>query len=124
MKTVRNVLGETREVSHVWPDGAYNCPFCGAAVSGHEERCPNPACEAGGASAHTVRQRRHERAEREQRQAAERERWQRIAEAQRAERARRASEVEQARQDGYCVRCLVRRGRRVRHRRPDYHETT
>lgn len=43
--TVRDCLGRERAIEKRWPDGSYNCPFCGYATRG-EAGCPNPACFA------------------------------------------------------------------------------
>lgn len=123
--TIVSILGETREVSYVYPDGSYTCPFCGGAVvNGRDDDvCRNPACDAGAFA--TVERAEANRAKRERRaaEAAERERR---AEAQRAAfqsfaESRRENVAEWHRladEDGYCLTCLVRTDgrKRIRHR--------
>jgi hypothetical protein len=43
---LKNVLGESRPIKHVFPDGSFNCPFCSAAVIAPKTECYNPWCEA------------------------------------------------------------------------------
>jgi len=44
--TVTDAIGRQREAPHVWPDGAYTCPFCNYPVPAGAKHCPNPACSA------------------------------------------------------------------------------
>ena len=126
-ETVTNCLGEPLPIAQTWPDGSYNCPFCGAVVTpSHRDRpCPNPACQASPwAKPADVLRRREQYAE------AERERERRKAASERMIAAhhewqeQQAAAVAQARDAGYCTLCFVRSGnrKRVRHRTPDYHE--
>jgi hypothetical protein len=113
---VTDVLGEARPKGKVWPDGAYNCPFCGSAAEA--SGCKNPACSAGEwALSHPEQTRpRYEAAKRqaEERKAEEASReenrkWQeRYHEERRQEEATRINAIEhEARTKGTCVRCAI-----------------
>lgn len=43
---ITDCLGRERETVHVWPDGSYECPFCGYGVEIGTAACRNPACFA------------------------------------------------------------------------------
>lgn len=143
---VRSVLGEVR-FARTFPEGSFNCPFCGAAVFPGEVRthsvraevleawraagfapvCGNPVCDAGPTTARYALERR---AEREARAARERE-WRartdamdRYAAAAREREARLAAEWrETAERDGVCFTCLraSRGAKRISHRSAEYH---
>jgi hypothetical protein len=127
--TVRSVLGEERG-AELWTDGSFTCPFCGGAVIpgvtnhfGASRPCGNPVCEAGGASAAHVLERKALQAERRaRREELERQSaaQQRFAE-ERQERERREREAVIA--DGFCSTCFSRSAgrKRIRHRRRDFH---
>ncbi len=113
---VRNVLGEERQPSKVWPDGSYNCPFCGSAAP--PDGCKNPACSAGEfALANPERTRAiyaERKAQADARQAEEvrrqdvKEFSERYRQEQDQEHARKRQEViQEAHQRGACVRCAL-----------------
>ncbi len=124
---VVDAIGRTRQVERVYPDGSYNCPFCGYGVRPTDKGCPNPACPATpGASPERVRA---AIAQAEARQAEERRRQQdrewseRYRQEQAVDAARRRDEVlSECRRRGACATCALRPGwqyrpiRFVRHR--------
>lgn len=111
LTVVTLVSGESREITRVWADGAYECPWCWYPVRADEAECGNPACDtrldAAGLAA-----RRAEQAARVQ--AAEREaslrRWEaeRRAEREAAETALWAELSGRASDAGECIACLRR----------------
>lgn len=128
-KQITDVLGRTRPVEKVYPDGAWNCPFCGAAVSperdvcrgraggytidcGGVAHCPNPACFA---NPHTpVAHAREQLAAAERRAEEERQRkethdWaMKRGEEERQARAARVALVRtEAETRGACVTCAL-----------------
>lgn len=131
-KTVTDVTGETRAVDKTWPDGSYNCPFCGSAAS--PEGCKNPACSAGEfalanpAAARPryeeAKRRAAERKEEEARRQRDREWSENYRNEQLQEQARRRAEVEaEANRRGACVRCALeplpyRAPKYIKHRGP------
>jgi hypothetical protein len=113
---VRNVLGEERQIEKVWPDGSYNCPFCGSAAS--PSGCKNPACSAGEWALSNPEKTRHHYAEQrrqyEERQAEEKRRQEvrefsdRYREEQQHKHALKRAQVEgEARRRGACVHCAL-----------------
>lgn len=127
---VKNVLGEERQVDKVWPDGSYNCPFCGSAAP--PQGCQNPACSAGEYALSHPEQTRaiYEQRKREADARKEEERWRKerdefsknYAEEQRQERARQQGAIEaECAKKGACVRCALegfpyRKPKFVKHR--------
>jgi hypothetical protein len=130
-RVMRIATGETRPITRVWPDGAYTCPWCGAANNAAAQQCRNPACWASPwATADGVRAEQERRA-RIDGEAAERRRAATAA-AEAAERTREADRLlwqrrlDEARTRGACIDCLRAshwrvEPRFVRHRRPDFH---
>lgn len=128
-----SVLGERRLADPVWPDGSYSCPFCRAVtLPGFSPAplegclCPNRECEAGGAT----RAQALEARERKARERAEYEEWQREFEARspgeieeriRALSEQRHAEARELSAQGFCPTCFLDKGKRIRHRAPDYH---
>jgi hypothetical protein len=123
--------GETRPITRIWPDGAYTCPWCGAANEATAQQCRNPACWASpwattdGVRAEQERRARIDHEKADLRAAA-------AAAAQTAQRAREADQMlwqerlAEAKARGACAECLRAsywrdRPRFVRHRRPDFH---
>ncbi len=131
--------GDARPIAAVYPDGAYTCPWCGAAVLPTDtawatRQCLNPACLAYPAwSADAVRAELDRRETQRQEEEARRARvaWSlEQAEQRRQQEADQwAAYAEQARKRGACLLCLRRspwwgdRPKFVRHRSPDYHDT-
>jgi hypothetical protein len=118
---VTDVLGNVRPKGHVYPNGDWNCPFCGAAVlTPNDERyrpcractgvhCQNPACHAN--PHYPVERAREDVHRAEARKAEEREREEtsrlreQYAEEQRKERETKQNEiVQEAKRRGACVR--------------------
>jgi hypothetical protein len=132
-RVMRLVTGEARPIVKVYPDGAFNCPWCGAANDAGAEHCANPGCWASShADADQVRAAQQQYA---QAQAAVAQRQADIATAARmAQEARNAEEQlwqkvsADAAEHGACLTCLRRspwrasRPRFIRHRRADFHE--
>jgi len=127
--SVSNVLGERRNAPHVYPDGAWSCPFCGSACvpteRWFEDPCLNPQCEANPhMSAAVVLERRAQFAERKREEDRRRRNHELAMQRIQADKERRAAELREVREAGLCVECYVRRyGKRVRHRTADYHES-
>ena len=134
---VIDVLGRTRPIEKIWPDGSYNCPFCMAAVEANRKcvgypggcsygtHCQNRACFAN--PHYPVDRARREYAEHERRReeeaqrAANREWSNRYAEEQRRERAAQIDAIaKEAQTRGACVRCALKdapyRTKFVKHR--------
>ncbi len=132
-RVMRLITGEARPIVKVYPDGAFNCPWCGAANDADAEHCANPGCWASAhADADQVRAAQHQYA---QAQAAATQRQADIATA--ARMAQAARDVEQqlwqkvsaeATERGACLTCLRKsawrttRPKFLRHRRPDFHQ--
>ena len=121
---ITDVLGRVRTVENVYPDGAWNCPFCWAAVSperpcagyaggcAYAAHCPNPACYANPHFPVEVARAETADNERKKREEAERKAnhdWamKRAAEDRetRASAAREA--VEEANRRGACANCAL-----------------
>jgi hypothetical protein len=118
---VRDVLGNVRPKGHVYPNGDWNCPFCGAAVmTPADERyrpcgacdkvhCQNPGCHANPhypveRAREDVRRAEARKAEEREREETSRWREQHAAE-QRKERETRQNEIiQEAKKRGACVR--------------------
>jgi hypothetical protein len=109
--TLTDILGETREIVFTWPDGSFQCPFCGYAS--RDGVCDNPACSASHWA--TPGNRHHfqemkDRTERERAESAERRRnheiaMRRIEEDNRARGQRRAEFIARVREAGGCLLC-------------------
>lgn len=140
--SVTTADGETRLVVKVWPDGAWDCPFCGSpndpSEKFYQERgwpgpCGNPACLVGGCGdpehVAEIRLRQQQDAERAS-QRAWLHRWQEDDRVKR-DQARRAAVdafTLEAQEHGYCAECWGRstswglwldRAKKVRHRSPE-----
>lgn len=122
---VTSILGEQREAK-LYPDGGWNCPFCGGAVSPDDpERdgrcCGNPACPAGRyatVEAAEEQQRRQQRQADLDRRHESMRRY--LAESRRREAEERERRLVEAREHGYCPVCILGyHGKKVRHRRPE-----
>ncbi len=126
--------GETRPVEKTWPDGSYECPFCGSPGNrpGQPAGCPNPGCMVNMNAAQLAAAReRHAAGDARKRHNASIARF----EARQAEERHKADAAlwdelaAQAAQRGACLQCLAesdwrgdrRRARFIRHRKPGYH---
>lgn len=115
MKIV-DCLGREREPDKVWPDGSYNCPFCGYAAG--PAGCNNPACFARRSppfppeEARKILAREEAKAHEEE-QRKELEEWRRSygADRRREERERLQQIQETALAAGACVKCALHSGR-------------
>lgn len=126
---VTDVLGNVRPVKHAWPDGSWECPFCGYGYDpkrgpckgraagyhtdcGTGQHCQNPACFAN--PHYPVDRARQELAAHERRKAEEAARLRDLesarkrAESERAALAQKLAEIRvEAEQRGACVRCAL-----------------
>jgi hypothetical protein len=121
---VTDVLGRTRAIDKMWPDGSYNCPFCWAAVKGGGP-CQNPACVAN--PRYPAERAREDvaRAEARKREEEEREKsreWsKKYQEERRREEEERAQAIlAEAKKRGACLRCLDLRHAAVTGRKPKF----
>lgn len=128
--SVTDVLGRTRTVAHTWPDGSWECPFCGygfdpkrglckgtaagyRTACGDGNHCQNPACFAN--PHYPVERAREELAAAERRKTEDetrkrnREAAMRRATQDKQARDQRASEIRvEAERQGACVRCALK----------------
>lgn len=125
--------GESREVTKVWPNGAWDCPYCSAPSSATSTRCENPACTANMPADRLAETRQRWADEAERREQAER--IQRFNYRMRLESAQAEDELwedlaREAGERGSCLICLRNshwrsgpdQAKFVRHRTPDYHD--
>ncbi len=122
---VANVLGTSLEVTRFYGDGSYDCPHCQYAIRADEGLgpCRNPWCIANPLmtpdAARTVLAKRdaalREESERKRNHAAS---MARIAEWKETSERKRTAKLNDAREQGYCIRCLVKSDfrKQVRHR--------
>ena len=140
--SVTTIDGETRPVTTTWPDGSWDCPFCGGVCdpSGQYYKlrswpgpCASPACIVGGAgTAERVAQIRLARQQAEE--ASSQRAWlHRFNEQQAASREEARHEAveaftAEARKHGFCVECWGRstqwglwlsQAKKVKHRKPE-----
>ena len=127
---ITDVLGRVRDVQRTWPDGSWECPFCGYGYSvergpckgqtqgyredcSNGEHCQNPACFAN--PHYPVERAREVLANEERKRAEEAQRLENLrirreyAEEQaraRAEKIRGVQKEAQAR--GACIRCALK----------------
>lgn len=67
---MRIATGETRPITKVYANGAFDCPWCGGGNDADNEHCANPACWANKhASPEEIHAARARHAEQEQRRA-------------------------------------------------------
>lgn len=128
--SVFDVLGRERLVEHTWPDGSWECPFCGYGYDpkrgacrgtamgyrtdcGNGEHCQNPACFAN--PHYPVERAREELAAAEQRRAADEARkrdheakMQQLAEDRKAREQQMSDIRAEAGRRGACVRCALK----------------
>ena len=127
---VTDVLGRVRDVQRTWPDGSWECPFCGSAYDprrgfcrgqkqgyredcGDGEHCQNPACFAN--PHYPVERAREVLANEERKRAEEAQRVEiaefrrRYAEEQAAERRAKIQSIRtEAQARGACIRCALK----------------
>jgi hypothetical protein len=136
---ITTIDGESRE-ARVYPDGAWDCPFCGGANEAEPRHprpwphpCGNPLCIAGGrGDAESVAAVRLE--ERRRREAASDRAWLARVQEEAAAASKTARDQEcanfaaLAEHEGYCVRCwghstswglTMHAPKMVRHRKPE-----
>lgn len=120
--TVVDCLGRMRAPAKLFPDGSYNCPFCGYSVRGGSEeakaqRCQNPACfarltpyPAELAQEHLAAEAARKKSETD-RIAQAREASERAAQREREEQARTAEILAEAERRGACKTCALHSAR-------------
>lgn len=127
--TITNVLGETRIIDRVYPDGSYNCPFCNYAVQAGSHGCQNPACSANPENQSEYARRRFtDVAERETLKRKEEASRREIQEFQKSYAAQRREEetaqiatcVAEAKRRGACVDCLLKDTYKLKYSKPKY----
>lgn len=127
---VTDVLGRVRDVQRTWPDGSWECPFCGYGFSaerglcrgqkqgyredcGNGEHCQNPACFAN--PHYPVERAREVLATEERKRAEEAQRLENLrsrreyAEEAAAERRAKIHAIrKEAESRGACIRCALK----------------
>lgn len=128
---VADVLGRVRLVKQTYPEGSYECPFCGYPVIikiGEPALCDHGWCTANPAMPVAAAQKivddlAKARAETEARNAEHERRMNWIESERMARQTRINEEIRVAREDGYCLACLYKgpggKVKHVRHKRPE-----
>lgn len=101
---------DARPVRFWYADGSHDCPYCCYGIQFPLTTCRNPACDtnftAGSLQARREEQERRKRDEQERQKNHERA-MQRIAEEKRARQEAEYVLYQEAKKEGYCLRCLI-----------------
>lgn len=121
---ISDVLGRQKEVTRVYEDGSYECPFCHNGVLFPKTACENPWCVANPicpvSAAEKIVADQDKRDEEERQREANNLAWALRFENERAARDKYVRQkTDEARNGGYCLTCLWSKGENpyyVRHR--------